>query len=466
MAGVERSLAGCPRRGLGTAFGLGDGRAPCGRPPVPHHAHHGRRFLLIKLVAVVGTSLAVSFVCSVLEAVLLSVNHSYIAVLRSRGNRAGQILHAMKRRIDEPIAAILTLNTIAHTIGAALGGAIAAQAFGGDIAVGVFAAALTLAVLVLSEIIPKTIGATFCRQLAQPAAHLLRAMVFLMKPLLVPLGYVSRWIRPSQARPETISRAEIEALAEIGHREGAIDEDEFKVMSNVMQLDEIAVSEVMTPRIDIVAVPVDASADQAMEVMLDRGKLRLPVYDGDLDRIVGILLARDLWRAAREGRETVREIARPVRFAPASKPVEELIREMRARRTKMIIVLDEFGGTAGLATLEDLIEEIVGEIQDEHEADEPHDFRENGDGSTLIRGSTPVKDVEDRLDVELGEEFDTIGGYVFGALEGIAKPGDSVDTAAGRLRVVRVRRRRVEYVQFEPRGWSPEISSPSVPGSS
>ena len=145
-------------------------------------------------------------------------------------------------------------------------------------------------------------------------------MVFVMKPLLVPLGYVSRWIKPREARMGTISRAEIEALAEIGHREGAIDADEFQVLSNVMQLDEIAVSEVMTPRIDIVAVPVEASVDEAMHVMLDRGKLRLPVYEGDLDQIVGILLARDLWRAAREGREAVQDIARPVRFAPPPNP--------------------------------------------------------------------------------------------------------------------------------------------------
>jgi len=407
--------------------------------------------LLIQLVAVVGTSLAISFVCSVLEAVLLSVNHSFIAVMQGRGDRAGDILHAMKRRIDEPIAAILTLNTIAHTVGASLGGAIAARAFGDSIAVGVFAAVLTFAVLVLSEIIPKTIGATFCNTLAKPAAYLLRAMVFAMKPVLVPLGYVSRWIKPRGARPETISRAEIEALAEIGHREGAIDEDEFQVMSRVMQLDEIAVSEVMTPRIDMVAVPVEATVDQAMQVMLDRGKLRLPVYRGDLDRIVGILPARDLWRAAREGREAVREIARPARFAPASKPVEELIREMRAERTGMVIVLDEYGGTAGLVTLEDLIEEIVGDIRDEHEPEEPHDFQEDEDGRTLIRGGTPVKDVEDRLGLELGEEFDTIGGYVFGALEGVATPGDSVETATGRLRVESVRRRRIEYVVFEPR---------------
>ncbi len=406
---------------------------------------------MIQLFTVVGMSLAVSFVCSVLEAVLLSINHSFVALLQSRGERAGEILHRMKHRIDEPIAAILTLNTIAHTVGAAWGGAIAARIFG-DVWIGVFAASLTFAVLVLSEIIPKTLGAVFCRQLAAPTAYLLRFMVVVMKPVLVPLGFVSRWIAPRKAGPAIISRAEIGVLAELGRREGAIDEDEFMVMSNVMQLDEIAVSEVMTPRIDILAVPVEASVSEAMDVMLDCGKLRLPVYEENLDQIVGILLARDLWRAAREGRENIRDIARPARFAPATKVVEDLIREMRDKRTNMIIVLDEFGGTAGLVTLEDLIEEIIGEIQDEHETDEPREFQRTGDGRTVIWGGTPVKDVEDRLGIVLGEEFDTVGGYIFGALEGIGKPGDRVAAPGGRFRILTVLRRRIEYVVFEPEG--------------
>ena len=406
---------------------------------------------MIQLFMVVGISLAVSFVCSILEAVLLSLNHSFIALLQSRGERAGDILDRMKRHIDEPIAAILTLNTIANTFGASLGGAIAARIFGGGVAVGIFAAALTLSVLMLAEIIPKTIGATFCQQLARPTAHLLRFMVVVMKPVLIPLGFLSRRIASKGARRATVSRAELEALTELGRREGTLDEDEFQVMSNVMQLDEMAVSEVMTPRIDIVAVPVEATVGEAMDVMLDRGKLRLPVYEGNLDQIVGILLARDLWRAAREGREKVREVARPVRFAPASKAVEELIREMRAKRTKMVVVLDEFGGTAGLVTLEDLIEEIIGEIQDEHETDEPKEFQETGDGGTLIWGGTPVKDVEERLGIELGEEFDTLGGYIFGALEGVGKTGDKVATPRGDFRIVTVRRRRIEYIAFDPR---------------
>ena len=406
--------------------------------------------MLVQLVAVVGTSLSVSFLCSVLEAVLLSVNHSYVAVLQGRGDRAGDILARMKRQIDEPIAAILTLNTIAHTVGATVSGALAERVFGGGLAVGIFAAALTFAVLVLSEIIPKTIGATFCKQLARPTAHLLRIMVFVMKPALVPLGYLSRWIKPRRARQVTISRAEIEALTEIGRREGAIDEDEFQVMSNVMQLDEIAVSEVMTPRIDMVAVPVGTSVRDAMDIVLDRGKLRLPVYERELDRIVGVLLARDLWRAARDGVDGIADVMRPAQFAPATKPVEDLIQEMRASRAKMVIVLDEFGGTAGLVTLDDLIEEIVGEFQDEHGTDKPREFRELEDGRVIIWGGTPVRDVEDRLALELGEEFDTIGGHVFGALDRVGRPGDAVQTAAGRFTIVKVRRRRIEYLVFDP----------------
>ncbi len=403
---------------------------------------------MTSLVVVVAVVLAVSFLCSVLEAVFLSVTHSHVALMEEQGDKAGPVLRRMKQRVDEPIAAILTLNTIAHTFGATAAGAIAAEVFG-DVSIGVFSAGLTLAVLLFSEIIPKTLGATFWKSLAGPAARTLRVLVFAMRPVIVPLGVMSRWMAPKGART-TVSRAELEVLADIGRREGTLDEDEFRVMSKVMQLDEIAVGEVMTPRIDIVAVPVDASVREAMNVMLDRGKLRLPVYEGNLDQIVGLLLARDLWRAARDGVEGVREVLRPMQFSPASKTVENLIREMRTARTKMVVVLDEFGGTAGLATLEDLIEEIVGEIQDEHEADEPGDFQDMGGGQVLIGGGTPVKSVKERLGIELGDEYDTIGGYVFGALDRVPLVGDAAPCGNGRLRVVKMSRRRVEQVLFLP----------------
>ncbi len=403
---------------------------------------------MMTLFWVLAVSLSTSFLCSILEAVFLSVTHSYVEVLRERGTRAGDLLHAMQRKIDEPIAAILTLNTIAHTLGAYYGGSLAIEVFGTWWG-GVFGAGLTLAILIFTEIIPKTVGATFWQQLAVPATYTLRAMIVLMKPVLVPLNVISRLFAGDAERP-TVSRAEIEVLASIGRREGTLDESEWQVVSNVIRLDEVTIGEVMTPRTDITAIPVESTVEAAKDVMLDKGHLRIPVYDGNLDSVAGILLARDLWHADREGRTEIRDIVRAPSFAPASKAVEDLIPEMRAQRNKMVIVVDEFGGTAGLVTLEDLIEEIIGEIQDEHEADEPRDFTRREDGTFRVWGGVPLREVAERLEMELPvERYDTLGGYLFGRLSRVGRVGDTVAEENGSFRVARMRGRRIEYAVWE-----------------
>ena len=399
---------------------------------------------MVELLWILGISLSISSLCSVLEAVLLSVTHSYVEVLKHQGSKAGHYLYAMKQKIDEPIAAILTLNTIAHTAGASLGGLQAGIVFG-DAWIGLFTGVLTLAILLFSEIIPKTIGATYWRQLGKPTAHVLRGMVIVMKPILIPLNVFSQLLRHKKG--STVSRAEIEVLAQIGYSEGTIDEDEWQVVTNVIRLGEVTVGEVMTPRTDMIAIALESTVAQAIEVMLDEGHLRLPVYSESIDKIEGLLLARDLWRAHRDGITEISGIVRPVQFLPTTKLVEDLIPEMRVKRTKMVIVIDEFGGTAGLVTLEDLIEEIVGEIQDEHEDDEPLSFEELDDGTVRIWGGVAVREVNDRLDLSVPEEpHDTLGGYVFGALNRIGRVGDVVELENAHLRITQMRGRRVVYV--------------------
>ena len=406
------------------------------------------------LLWILGLSLGVSFLCSILEAVFLSVTHSYIAVLKERGEWAGVWLESVQDNLDEPIAAILTLNTISHTAGATLAGAAAQDLFG-SAWVTTFTVGLTFAILVFSEIVPKTLGATHWRRLAKPSAHVLRAMVVVMKPILIPLGWMSGWITPDEGVP-TVSREEIEVLAEIGLREGTLDEDEWKVVSSVIRLDEVSVGEVMTPRTDMSAVPLESSVPEAQQVMLETGHLRLPVYEGSLDQIVGVLVARDLWRANQAGVESVVDVMRSVPFAPASKPVEDLIPEMRAQRVKLAIVLDEFGGTAGLVTLEDLIEEIIGEIQDEHESDEPVAFQSMDDGRQRVWGGVSLRDASQNLAFEPTDDeeegFETVGGFVFGRLNRIPVVGDHVEIESGSLRVTTMKGRRVEYLLFVPRG--------------
>lgn len=407
--------------------------------------------MLPVLIWVVVATVATSFLCSVLEAVLLSITHSHVVMLQERGDPAGDVLETMRRQIDEPIAAILTLNTIANTLGATTAGALAATVFGQSRVVA-FSVFLTTMILLFAEIVPKTIGATFWPRLSRMAAWVLRIMIVIMKPILVPLSWFARLIAGDTSRP-SVSRAEIAILAEIGRREGQLDEDEWQVVSNVIRLDEVTLAEVMTPRTDMTAVPVDASIPEAMDVMLDEGHLRLPVFDGSLDRIVGILLARDLWRADREGADgTLRDVMRPPLFAPSGKPVEDLIPEMRVQRYKMAIVVDEFGGTAGLVTLEDLIEEIIGEIQDEHEGDEPDNFFPLEDDSMRVWGGVPVRDASDALSIVLPEEpHDTLGGYLFGQLGRVGRVGDVVHVGdSGFFRITRMRGRRIEYAVWQP----------------
>lgn len=399
------------------------------------------------LLWVVGGALSISFMCSILEAVLLSVTHSYVAVLRERGDRAGELMERLQAKIDEPIAAILTLNTIANTLGASVGGAIALSVLGSAWAVW-FGAGLTLAVLIFSEVIPKTLGATYWQRLARPAAYILRAMIVVMKPFVIPLALLTRLINRAPGSEKTVSRAEIEILAQIGAREGTLDEEEWRVVSNVIRLDEVAVGEVMTPRTDVVAVPIEASLEEAKTVMIDEGHLRLPVFEGTLDRVQGILLARDLWLADREGTSSISEVMRPVAFVPTSKLVDELINEMRATRTKMAVVVDEFGGTAGIVTLEDLLEEIVGEIRDEHE-EEPDAFESLPTGVTRVWGGVSLRDVNERFSLSLPEDrHDTIGGWIFGELHRIPRVGDVVEVEGGRLKVVRMHGRRVEFLHL------------------
>jgi putative hemolysin len=398
------------------------------------------------LILVLSVLLAVSFLCSVLEAVLLSMTHSFVAVMQESGHRAGEILAKLRDKIDEPITAILTLNTMAHTVGAAVGGALALQVFGSEW-IALFSAALTFAILVLSEIIPKTIGATYWQVLATPTAYVLRFLTLVMKPIVIPLSLFGRFIAPGE-KPPTVSRAELEVLAEIGRREGTIDQAEWEVVTNVMNLDRVSARDVMTPRTSIVAVAITADVETAKTLMLDEGHLRLPVYEDNIDNMVGVLLARDLWRADREGVTEIRSLVRSATFVPPTKPVEDLIAEMRKQRIKMAIVVDEFGGTAGLVTLEDLIEEIVGEIQDEHET-EPLPFEELMEGEVHIAGGVPLREVNDRYDLSLPEElYDTIGGYVFGQLGRVARVGDEVELEEGRFRVLDMDGRRIARLAF------------------
>jgi len=404
--------------------------------------------VVAQFVVVVGVSLAVSFLCSIMEAVLLSVSASHVAVLQQRGEPAGDLLAKLRQDLDDPIAAILTLNTIAHTVGAAMGGALALQLFG-NAWVALFSAFLTLAVLIFSEIIPKTMGARHWKTLAGPVAYVLRGLIFTMKPLLVPLSLLSRLLTAKRDREPTVSRRELEVLAEIGRREGTIDQDELRVMRNVINLHTVKVGSVMTPRTDVIAVPVTADPESAKATMLEAAHSRIPVYEGSLDHVVGILRARDLWRGIQQGANDLRAIMKPARFVPENITVEQVLEEMRAERFKIAMVIDEFGGTAGLVTLEDLLEEIVGYIHEDYPEHRPP-FEWLGEGTARLAGSVTIREVNERLGLDLPEDgLSTIAGYVTHELGRIGLEHDIVDVPGGRFVIVEANERRIEELLFQ-----------------
>jgi CBS domain containing-hemolysin-like protein len=204
----------------------------------------------------------------------------------------------------------------------------------------------------------------------------------------------------------------------------------------------------MTPRTEVVALPVDTPMEKAVEFILDMGHSRYPVYEESIDHIIGVLLARDVWKAQRAGVTDLREIVREVPFVPDTKAVDQLLRDMREDQTHMAVVIDEFGGTSGIVTIEDVVEEIVGEIEDELDEAAP-EFVEMEGGRIEMKGKTPIFELNERYSLGLpDEDYTTIGGFVLGRLGRVARVGDEITMSGGVLRVLSMKGRRVDRLSL------------------
>ena len=312
----------------------------------------------------VGVALVVSFVCSILEATLLSTTPSYVRVLATESPETADRLKRLKDDIDRPLAAILTLNTFAHTIGAAGAGAQAAKVFG-DAAVGAFSFVLTLAILLLTEIIPKTIGATYWRGLLPMAVRVLPPMIGVMYPLVVLSQGVARLLSRGEKQND-VSRDELVAMAEMGAEQGVLEDRERRILEHLFRFRTLRARDVMTPRTVLVSYPQDQTVSETVAGGLPFS--RLPVYEGDRDHITGYVLEDEvLERHATGGPGALlADLRRDVLTVPDSLPLPDLFDRLLARREHLALVVDEYGGTAGIVTMEDVVETLLGlEILDE-----------------------------------------------------------------------------------------------------
>ncbi len=318
------------------------------------------------LIFYVVIALGVSFLCSIWEAAMLSTPVSHIELLVQQGSKAGQIMQGLRQNVEHPISAILTLNTIAHTVGAAGAGAEATAIFGSEF-FGIISAVLTLLILVFSEIIPKTLGAVYAKPLTPFTAYSLRALLWLFRPAVFAFEFVTRSMRPSQEAP-TVTRSELQVMARISAQEGGIRERENRIVANLLQLAEVQVETIMTPRTVMLMFPEQQTVGEIMRVYPFLPFSRIPVYGDSADDVKGYVLRHEIYEraAADENSVALRDIALRLEVVPETNSVAQALDEFIAKQEHIFLVIDEYGGTAGLITLEDTVETLLGiEILDE-----------------------------------------------------------------------------------------------------
>ena len=315
-------------------------------------------------------ALVVSFLCSLLESVLLSVSHAHIAVLVKEGSKRGKLMFSLKENINRPLSAILTFNTIANTVGAAGVGAQTYSVFGSSW-VAISSIILTLSILFFSEIIPKTLGANYTKSLIGFTAYMIRILIFLVFPMVFLGEKISKFLSRDNQDNSKASRAELIAMAELSEDEGAIDSQEGDIIENLMKLDNILAEEVMTPRSVIFSLSYEDTVGKVVNKYSPLVFSRIPIFKNSLDQVIGFVHRYDLVNKQAEDKfdVTMSSLMEPVHTVKESDSVSTILDQFVKRRQQIFIVEDEFGTTTGLISLEDAIETLLGvEIVDEHDS--------------------------------------------------------------------------------------------------
>ncbi len=386
---------------------------------------------------------------------LLSIGHAQVESLVRDGKRSGRLLQEFKRRIDVPIAAILIINTIAHTIGAAVAGASYANVFSSD-SLWLFSIIFTVAVLLFTEIIPKTLGVTHAGQLAGPVAHGIKALTILLGPLVKLSEMISSSIRGGRDLPVT-SVEEIRLLAALGRAEGLVGARTASIIVGATHLAQLKAGDVMLPRQRVAFISQEEGRDEIVRKMQESGFSRFPFSPTrELDDTTGIVLARQLLFYLHDHPQDVIDwgsIVAEALVVPATKPANELLRTFRESGRHMAVVVDEYGGVEGIVTLEDVLEEIVGDIVDESDRPKPDVWRQ-GDGSVHVLAGVDLRRVCNALSIPWMPESEvtSIGGYVAEQLGHVPVVGDSVVWREYDLKVLAANPRQAELIEVRPRG--------------
>ena len=408
--------------------------------------------VVIRLVLVV-VCLVLSAFFSSSETALTTVNLIRIRNLADNGDKAAAWVLKARRDQSKMLGAILIGNNVVNLSASSMLTVLVTDVFGSQ-AVGAATGVLTLLVLLFGEITPKTIATLEAEKNALRFARVICLLMTILTPVIFVVnllsGGVLRLLGVDPNKPtDSITEDELRTIVEVGHEKGVIESEEKEMINNVFDLGDSVARDIMVPRIDMSFVDVEASYEELMEIFRRDHYTRLPVYEDNTDNVIGIINMKDLILLEDRAAFSVRDYLRQPLFTCESKKLSELMIEMRKTSNNIVIVLDEYGATAGLITLEDILEEIVGDIRDEFDADEEDELKEISKGEYLADGSMNLDDINDRLGLELvSEDFDSLGGFMIDRLEHLPAEGEEVDTEEVRLVVEKVNKNRIDKVHI------------------
>jgi magnesium and cobalt exporter, CNNM family len=400
-------------------------------------------------IIAVSSALIISFTCSIFESVLLSINTAQVESLASSGARAGRLMRRFKQRIDVPIAAILIVNTVAHTIGAAVAGASYEDVFDPG-TLWVFSIVFTLAVLLFTEIIPKTLGVTHAERLATPVAYGIQALIIVLKPVVAMTGKLSSLLR-GNVKPPVTSIEEIRLLAQLGRSEGAVGPRTAGIIVGATHLRELRADDVMLPRHEVVYLSGEASTRDTLNRIRESRHSRFPFTpSGSIDQCSGLVLAKELLLQLDASRDDTIDwtgLVREPLIVPEYQPLNMLLRTFQDAHTHMAFVVDEYGQFQGIVTIEDVLEEIVGDIIDESDI-EGDEFLRRDDGTLEVDADLDLRRLAALLEVDWdpSERAHNVNGLVTERLGRLPQPGDHIDWRGHRIEVLSASERRAEKV--------------------
>ena len=388
------------------------------------------------------------------ETALMTANKIRIKALADEGNANAKTMLRITEESGKMLSAILVGNNIVNLYASSLSATLTIRLFGSK-AVGISTGILTLLVLIFGELTPKTMAQARADQLALAYSPIVQALMYILTPVIFIVEHLSRFVLillriDPDAKEETITEQELRTLVDVGHEDGVLESDERTMILNVFDFGDAQAKDIMVPRADMISVSSDDRYETVYNVFRLQKFSRLPVYENDRDNIVGIINIKDFLFVTDRRRFTPAEIMYEPHFTFETKKASDLMLEMRDQSIPLSIVLDEYGQTVGMVTLEDLLEELVGQIRDEYDEDEKNLIRETAPGEYLIRGSVKLDDINDALHTNLeSEDFDSIGGLIIGLLGHLPHVHETVTLPDGdTLTVERMKRHRITSVRF------------------